>query len=172
MDPLVTKRLILREMEQGDLPALSRLLQDDAARYAFDRTFTPKEAANRLFSQRESYKKGYGMLAAAAASTGELLGEAGLYLRPFLGDTLPTLACLFRHDHWHLGLGQEACEALLAYGFEKKQLPAIYAMIKGEDMAGKKLARKLSMELSKSFRVKDQMWLLYRIKREQYSIKT
>ena len=52
---LETKRLYLRELNQGDLPSLCRILQDDEAMYAYEGAFTDSEVQEWLDRQIARY---------------------------------------------------------------------------------------------------------------------
>ncbi len=43
---LQTKRLYLREMNQGDLPALCKILMDEETMYAYNGAFNKEETQN------------------------------------------------------------------------------------------------------------------------------
>ena len=53
---LETKRLYLRELNQGDLPSLCRILQDDEAMYAYEGAFTDSEVQEWLDRQIARYQ--------------------------------------------------------------------------------------------------------------------
>lgn len=54
---LETERLILREMVQGDLPALCAMLQDPEVMYAYEGPFSDAEAQAWLDGQRTRYRE-------------------------------------------------------------------------------------------------------------------
>lgn len=59
---LETERLFLRELEQGDLPGLKRILQDEETMYAYNGAFSDEEVQQWLDRQFERYKKyGFGL---------------------------------------------------------------------------------------------------------------
>ena len=59
---LETKRLLLRQMIQDDLPALCRILQDEEVMYAYEHAFSDAEAADWLNRQLQRYKDdGFGL---------------------------------------------------------------------------------------------------------------
>ena len=76
---LRTGRLLLRELEDGDFPALCRILQDGEVMYAYEHAFSDGEAWDWLRRQQERYRRdGFGLWAVVERSTGELVGQCGL----------------------------------------------------------------------------------------------
>ncbi len=53
---LQTKRLYLREMNQGDLPALCKILMDEETMYAYNGAFNKEETQNWLDRQLDRYR--------------------------------------------------------------------------------------------------------------------
>ena len=99
MTPLCTRRLLLRELQQADLPAVSRLLQNETAMYAYKHAFTDADVQAWLDRQRRRYAAhGFGLWAVVLRETGAVIGQAGAgLLAPRLrhggGAGLPRL-CL------------------------------------------------------------------------------
>ena len=61
---LETDRLVLREMTEGDFPALCRMLQDGEVMYAYEHAFSDQEAWDWLRLQQERYRTdGFGLWA-------------------------------------------------------------------------------------------------------------
>lgn len=59
---LETERLKLREMNQGDFPALCKILQDEEVMYAYEHAFDDGEAQQWLDNQMKRYHKyGFGL---------------------------------------------------------------------------------------------------------------
>ena len=59
---LETERLYLRELNQGDFEALSRILTDEETMYAYNGAFSPEETREWLDRQLTRYKKyGFGL---------------------------------------------------------------------------------------------------------------
>ena len=54
---LETERLLLREMEDEDFPALCRMLQDPQVMYAYEHAFSDEEAWAWLGRQQERYAR-------------------------------------------------------------------------------------------------------------------
>ena len=62
MTSLCTRRLLLRELRQADLPAVARLLQNETAMYAYKHAFTDADVQAWLDRQRRRYAAhGFGL---------------------------------------------------------------------------------------------------------------
>lgn len=73
---LETGRLLLRELSPQDLPALCRVLQDEAAMYAYEHAFSLEEVNAWLNRQLERYEQyGFGLWAVLLRNTGEVIGQ-------------------------------------------------------------------------------------------------
>ena len=87
---LETKRLYLRELNQGDLPSLCRILQDDEAMYAYEGAFTDSEVQEWLDRQIARYQAwSFGLWAVILKETDEMIGQCGLTMQPWKGGEVP-----------------------------------------------------------------------------------
>ena len=81
---LETKRLYLRQMDQGDFQALCRILQDDEVMYAYEGAFDEREVQEWLDRQIARYKAwGFGLWAVILKETDEMIGQCGLTMQPW-----------------------------------------------------------------------------------------
>lgn len=58
---ITTQRLFLRILEQADLPAMKRVLQDEQTMYAYEHAFDDQEAQEWLDRQRARYVEYFGL---------------------------------------------------------------------------------------------------------------
>ena len=80
---LETERLCLREMDEGDFPALCRILQDEETMYAYEGAFSDEEARQWLDRQIARYRAwGFGLWAVVLKETDEMIGQCGLTVQP------------------------------------------------------------------------------------------
>ena len=81
---LETERLYLRELNQGDFEALSRILTDEETMYAYNGAFSPEETREWLDRQLTRYKKyGFGLWAAVLKEKDEMIGQCGITMQPW-----------------------------------------------------------------------------------------
>ena len=146
---LRTERLLLREMEEGDFPALCRMLRDADVMYAYGHAFSEEEAWDWLRRQRERYvRDGFGLWAMVELGTGEMVGQCGLTWQP-LGDgaLVPETGYLLEKAVWHRGYATEAARACRDYALQTLGFDQIYAIIRDNNPASQAVARRLGMSL-------------------------
>ena len=126
---LRTGRLILRELEDGDFPALCRMLQDGEVMYAYEHAFSDQEAWDWLRRQQERYRTdGFGLWAVVEKCSGEMVGQCGLTWQE-LGDgtRVPEVGYLLEKAAWHKGYATEAVRAACRWAFEQPGVTAVEA---------------------------------------------
>jgi len=161
---LETKRLILRRLTIDDLEALFALYRDPEVRKYFpEGTLTYEETKEELEWIINVYygQYGFGLWATIYKETGELIGRCGLL--PWTIEQRPEVevAYLLAKEYWGQGLGTEAAQAILDYGFEQLQLARLICLIDPENQASVKVARKIGMTLEKEGEIDGEPTLLY-----------
>ncbi|HET6882145.1 MAG TPA: GNAT family N-acetyltransferase [Pirellulales bacterium] len=147
---LETNRLVLREFVSDDLFTFFRLVSDpEITRYTGDGGKTLEEAKQgmeqRLF--RDYQKHGYGRWAVVYKPTGKVIGFAGL---KYLDDVNETdLGFRLFKEHWGQGLATEACQPILAYGFDVLELNRIIAIADVDNKASIRVLEKLGFKSEK-----------------------
>ena len=149
---LTTKRLLLREMTQGDLPALSAILQDTQTMYAYEGAFSDTQTQDWLDRQYARYKNdGYGLWAVCLKETGEMVGQAGITIQPVEDGQVSEIGYLFNRAHWHKGYAAEAAIACKRYAFEVLGFDEIYSIIRDTNIASMNVAIRNGMTVRKRF---------------------
>ena len=146
---LETERLILRELEQADLPALCRTLQDKQAMYAYEHAFSDEEAQAWLANQRRRYREdGFGLWGAALKADGRLIGQCGLTLQP-LGDGTQEveIGYLFERAYWHQGYATEAAVACKEYAFSVLGKERVCSIIRENNLPSRRVAERNGMRI-------------------------
>ena len=85
------------------------------------------------------------------ASTGEMIGFAGLAIPDFLPEIMPAVEIGWRlaRTHWQHGYATEAARAVLAFGFERVELARLVSVhAVGNDASGN-VMRKIGMHLDR-----------------------
>lgn len=94
-----TKRLILREMTENDLPALRKILQDEEVMYAYEHAFSEEEVIKWFENQRRRYREdGFGLWAAVLKDSGEMIGQCGITYQDIGTERVPETGYLFRKN--------------------------------------------------------------------------
>ena len=138
---LETERLLLREMTEADLPALSAILMDAQTMYAYEGAFSEAETREWLERQFARYRTdGFGLWAVALKETGEMIGQTGITWQQVEGERVPEIGYLFNRAHWHKGYAAEAAAACKRYAFETLGFPEIYSIIRDTNRASMNVA--------------------------------
>lgn len=145
---LETERLILREMNQDDLPALSLILQDEQTMYAYNGAFSDAETQAWLDKQRQRYHDyGFGLWAVVLKETNEMIGQCGLTMQPWRGQEVLEVGYLLRRTYWHQGYATEAAQACKAYAFDQLGAQEVSSIIRDTNIASRNVALRNGMQL-------------------------
>ena len=164
MKILETKRLILRHFVPNDLDRLFALYSDPQVRRYFpEGTLTYDETKEELewFLNGHPEHPELGLWATIHKETNHLIGRCGLLPWTIDGQPEVEVAYLLDKGYWGQGLGTEAAEAVLDYGFEKLQLSRLICLIDRENLASIKVARKIGMTFEKEGRDEKGPFVLY-----------
>lgn len=160
-----TERLYLRKLQQEDLSAMSKVLQNEKVMYAWEHAFSAAEVAQWLQDCQRRYEEdGFGYLAVMEKKSGKFIGMAGPLMENIDGSKVPGIGYILDNAYWQQGYAVEAARGsvnyLLSLGYKK-----IVAEIRPENHASRRVAEKLGMqiegELVKHYRGKDMPHLLY-----------
>ena len=168
---LRTGRLILRELEDGDFPALCRMLQDREVMYAYEHAFSDKEAWDWLRRQQTRYETdGFGLWAVVEQSTGEMVGQCGITWQPLPQERwMPEIGYLLERAAWHKGYATEAAQACRDYAFQTLGFHQVCSIIRDNNFPSQAVARRLGMtvcgQMVKHYYNMDMPHLIFSIQR-------
>lgn len=147
-----TERLALRLMRQEDLAGLGEMLFDERVMYAYEHRFTPEDAQAWLLRQQRRYREdGFGLWAMVERQSGEMVGQAGLTWQDCEGERVLEIGYLLQYRHWHKGFAGEAAAACRDYAFEKLDAARVHSVIKEDNLASQRVARRVGMRPVKCF---------------------
>ena len=149
---LETERLILRHLEIDDLDNLFALYRDpEMRRYFPDGTLTYEETKEELewFLNGHPKHPELGLWATVVKDTNQFIGRCGLLPWEIDGRSEVEVAYLIDKAHWGQGLGTEAAQAILDYGFENLRLSRLICLIERENSASMRVAEKIGMTLER-----------------------
>ena len=131
MTMLETARLILRDLQESDLPALIALNQDPEVMQYFPKPYSQAESL-RLYQgiQDEVKAYGYSLWAVEEKSSQEFIGLVGLHhsdLRIFAGKEAVEIGWRLRKEFWNRGYATEAAQACLDFAFQQAGLLEVYS---------------------------------------------
>lgn len=166
-----TKRLILREMTENDLPALRKILQDEEVMYAYEHAFSEEEVIKWFENQRRRYREdGFGLWAAVLKDSEEMIGQCGITYQDIGTERVPETGYLFQKKFWHSGYAAEAAQACNRYAFDVLGMSEIYSIIRDNNLPSRKVAERNGMEIcgsiTKHYYGIDMPHLVYRLKRQ------
>lgn len=145
---LETQRLYLREMNQSDLEALSKILQDEETMYAYNGAFSDEETQGWLDNQIARYKKyGFGLWAVVLKENDEMIGQCGLTMQPWNGEEVLEVGYLFQKSYWHKGYATEAAKACMDYAFENLKADEVCSIIRDTNVASQNVALRNGMTI-------------------------
>lgn len=148
---LETKRLYLREMNQGDFGALCSILQDEVTMHAYEGAFSDEEVQEWLDRQISRYQKwNFGLWGVVLKERDELIGQCGLTMQPWKGREVLEIGYLFNRSYWHRGFATEAAEACKKYAFEKLKAEEVCSIVRDTNTASQRVAIRNGMERADS----------------------
>ena len=171
---LETKRLLLREMTQADLPFLCSMMQDADVMYAYEGPFTAEEVQGWLDRHLVRYRTvGFGLWAVVLKETGATIGQCGLTMQEYNGNQVMEVGYLFHKDYWHRGYAVEAAIACKEYAFDQLNAQEVYSIIRETNVPSQNVAKRNGMAcvgaFIKHFRGIDMPHLAFSVKRDQAS---
>lgn len=149
---LETKRLVLRHQVIEDLDDLWALYQNpNITKYIPDAPRSRAEAKEELEWHMHGHPKHpeLGLWATIHKVSGKFIGRCGLLPWEIDGVHEVEVGYTIAQEYWRQGLGSEAAEAILKYGFEKLNLSRLICMIEPENIGSQKVAEKIGMSLEK-----------------------
>lgn len=169
---LETERLYLREMNQSDYEALSKMLQDEETMYAYEGAFSDDETQEWLDRQIGRYREyGFGLWAVVLKETDEMIGQCGLTMQPWKDKQVLEIGYLLQRAYWHNGYATEAAKACKEYAFTKLGADEVCSIIRDTNTASQKVALRNGMTVVdkwvKHYRGVDMPHYRYSVKRSQ-----
>lgn len=163
---LETKRLILRHLVMDDLDELYALYRDpEITRYIPDAPRSREEAQEELEWHMHGHPRHpeLGLWATIHKETGKFIGRCGLLPWEIDGQQEVEVAYTIARAYWRQGLGSEAAQAILQYGFEKLNLSRLICLVDEENIASQKVAEKMGMRFEKESRDETGPFWVYSI---------
>lgn len=145
---LKTKRLVLREWTDFDLPAFAALSADPRVMEYLPGPLTREESDALAERIREDFAKhGAGLWAVEIPGVESFIGFIGLTVPRFEGSFTPCVEIDARlaFDHWNQGYATEGARAVLEFGFRQLRLRKIFAYAAAGNMRSRRVMEKLGM---------------------------
>ena len=141
---LRTKRCIVREISLADVDKLYEIYAEPSITLYMEGLYAKKEEEIAYTRDYIRYQYGiydFGMWIIEDRQSGEVIGRAGLDIRPDRKDA--ELGYMIRRDRQGQGLACEVCTAILAYAREELGFEKLFARTRQENLASVGLLKKL-----------------------------
>ena len=146
MQRIQTERLYMRELEQTDYEALSRILQDEITMRAYEGAFSNTEVQEWMDRQLMRYSKwGFGLWAVVLRAKNTVIGQCGLTMQQWKNKELLEIGYLFERMYWHNGYAIEAARACKQYAFNVLRADRVYSIIRDTNIPSQNVALRNGM---------------------------
>ena len=166
---LETPRLILRHQVLSDLDDLWALYcNPNITKYIPDAPRSREEAREELEWHMHGHLRNpsLGLWVTVHKETGKFIGRCGLLPWNIDGQEEVEVAYTLAEAYQGQGLGTEAAQAILQYGFQKLNLSRLICLIDSENIASQKVAEKIGMTFEKEGQDEMGPFLVYSITRK------
>ena len=164
MKILETKRLTLRHLQASDQDSLFALYSDpEVRRYFPEGTLSYEETKEQLnwFLNGHPDHPELGLWATIHKEINQFIGRCGLLPWTIDERFQVEVAYMLAKAYWGNGLGTEAAQGILDYGFEKLGLSRLICLIDRDNLASIRVAQKIGMTFEKEGRDEQGPFLLY-----------
>lgn len=145
-----TPRLLLRTMQPSDFDALMLIFTDPRVMASFGGELFTREQMQHWLERNLQHQAefGYGLFSIIHKETGLLIGDCGLEHMEVEGVAAAELGYDLRSDYWNRGLATEAAIAVRNHAFQVLQLPRLISLIRVGNLASRRVAEKVGMQLA------------------------
>ncbi len=153
MKPVIeTSRLYLRELNQGDYPAVAAIVQDEQTMYAYEGPFSDAETQSWLDKNLLRYKQdGFGLWAVILRESGVMIGMAGLTRQSIEQEEVLEIGYLLNRRYWGRGFAIEAAKACKEYAFTVLEADVVHSIIRDSNIASMNVAIRNGMLVKSRF---------------------
>jgi RimJ/RimL family protein N-acetyltransferase len=145
---LATARLLLRDLEPGDVDALAEILGDPETMRFYPAPKSRSESLGWIEWCRRSYEEnGFGLWALVLKGIGEFVGDCGLTVQHVDGERFVEAGWHVKRSRWRKGLASEACLAVRDHAFRVVGVDRVISLVRVENEPSAGVARKLGMRV-------------------------
>jgi len=163
---LETQRLRFRHQVITDLDDLWALYcNPNITKHIPDAPRSREEAKEELewFMNGHPRHHELGLWATIYKGTNKFIGRCGLLPWNIDGQNEVEIAYTIAEEYWGQGLGTEAAQAILQYGFERLNLSRLICLIDPENIGSQRVAENIGMTCEKEGRDDMGSFLIYAI---------
>ena len=150
---LHTKRLLLRQWGEEDLPSFSQMSRDKDVMEFYPKLLTKEESDNMARTiQSLITERGWGLWAVEIPNQEAFIGYVGLHVPK---DNLPFSPCVeigwrLAKEHWGKGYATEAATECLRYAFFELDLDEVVSFTTLLNLRSQKVMQKIGMSNTKN----------------------
>lgn len=138
---IITKRLVLREMDKNDFDDLYKVLADSDIMKHYPYIFDNNRVNNWINKNIDRYKIfGFGLWGVCLKDTGELIGDCGVTMQNINGQIKPEIGYHIRKNYQRKGYAKEASQAVRDWIFENTTFNTIFSYMNSENIPSIKTA--------------------------------
>ena len=147
---LQTPRLLLREMNHGDLDFMAEMLGDGDVMRHYPKTEDRAGAAANIQRQMDRYAQWrYGPWLVLSKETGQPIGRVGLIHQVVEGVGEVEIGYMIHRPFWRQGFAFEAAAACRDYVFHTLGRERVISLVRPENLPSQAVARKMGMQPEK-----------------------
>ena len=151
--PITSERLLFRPYNNDDFEFLMSLLSDPEVVRFIGKGKTRdensgKDFLNWIYSTYE-FGEDMGLMVLVNKEDNTLIGHAGIVPQMIDGNEELEIGYWICRKHWGKGYATESAKVLLEYGNKQLNKQRFIALIQPDNLASKKVANKIGMELDK-----------------------
>lgn len=159
---LITKRLILRKMNQEDASHLLQIFSDPVAMRYYPSTKNENETREWIDWTLNNYAKyGVGLWIVEDKATGDFLGQCGIVPQEVDGEIIMEIGFLFVRRAWGKGYATEAATACKKFGFEQLNESEMISLVDVHNTPSSKVAERIGMSVKKKINKWEKEILVY-----------
>lgn len=161
---LITKRLILRKMNQEDASHLLQIFSDPVAMRYYPSTKNENETREWIDWTLNNYAKyGVGLWIVEDKATGDFLGQCGIVPQEVDGEIIMEIGFLFVRRAWGKGYATEAATACKKFGFEQLNESEMISLVDVHNTPSSKVAERIGMSVKKKINKWEKEILVYSV---------
>jgi RimJ/RimL family protein N-acetyltransferase len=143
---LETERLVLRELDPGDLDFVASMLEDPQVTRFYPKQYTRADAIGWIERQQVRYRRdGYGLWLVMLRAERIPVGQVGLLRQMVNGTYMPEIGYLLAHRFWGQGIATEAAIGTRDYAFGELHFDRVVSLIRPENLPSQSVARRVGM---------------------------
>jgi [ribosomal protein S5]-alanine N-acetyltransferase len=163
-----TERLLLREMDLGDLDFVAEMLADPEVMRFYPKRCNWEESRAWVERQMRRYEDhGHGLWLVIEQKSLEPVGQVGLAMQEIEGTWEAEIGYLIHRPHWRRGYATEAALGVRGHAFEVLGKNRVISLVRPENTPSQGVAGKLGMVPEREVDFNGLRHIVFSVTREQ-----